>query len=175
MKAEYILTSRLRVFFKEPFGVLILGAPEQTMMQLVEKAVKEKPPVIIAVGDVVSQNLHAFNINPLLSIVDGKSLRDQPMPEQVAVDRVVHVENPQGTITEESVAAVKAVLESGIHTHIVVNGEEDLLVLPAILYAPENAFIVYGQPYVGIVVAKATKMRKEQVKEFLKEMKASKS
>jgi len=97
------------------------------------------------------------------------------MPEQVAVDRVVHVENPQGTITEESVAAVKAVLESGIHTHIVVNGEEDLLVLPAILYAPENAFIVYGQPYVGIVVAKATKMRKEQVKEFLKEMKASKS
>jgi len=175
MKAEYTLTQRLRVFFKEPFGVLILGTPEQTMKLLLEKAAKEKPPAIIAVGDVVNQNLHAFNIHPLLSIVDGKSLRDQPMPEQATADKVMHVKNPQGTITEESVAAVKAALESGVHTHIVVDGEEDLLVLPAILYAPENAFIVYGQPYVGIVVAKATKIRKEQVKEFLKEMKASKS
>jgi len=175
MKAEYTLTQRLRVFFKEPFGVLILGTPEQTMKQLVEKAAKEKPPVIIAVGDVVSQNLHTFNIHPQLSIVDGKSLRDQPMPEQTAADKIVHVENPQSTITNESLEAVKVALDSGMHTHIVVDGEEDLLVLPAILHAPENAFIVYGQPYVGIVVAKATKMRKEQVKEFLKEMKASKS
>jgi uncharacterized protein (UPF0218 family) len=57
----------------------------------------------------------------------------------------------------------------------VVDGEEDLLTLPAILYAPDGAFVVYGQPYVGVVVAEATKTMKEQVKEFLKEMKASKS
>ena len=145
------------------------------MKKLGEKAAKEKPPVIVAVGDVVSQSLHDFGFNPQLSIFDGKSLRDQPMQQQATVERTVYVANLQGTITEEAAEAVKTTLESGVHTHIMVDGEEDLLTLPAILYAPENAFIVYGQPHMGIVVAEATKTMKEQVKEFLKEMKASKS
>lgn len=145
------------------------------MKRLWEKIAAEKPPVIVAVGDVVSMNLHAFGFNPQLSIFDGKSLRDQPMPEQAVVEKTVYVENPQGTITEEAEEAVKAALESKGHTHIVVDGEEDLLTLLAISYAPENAFIVYGQPYVGIVVAEATKTRKKQVKRFLNDMKASKS
>ncbi len=175
MKVEYTLTPRLRVFFKEPFGTLILGSQQDTMRKLQEKTTKEKPLAIVAVGDVVSQSLHEFNFDPQLSIFDGKSLRHQLMPEQAEVEKTVYVKNPQGTITEEAAVAVKAALESGVHTHIVVDGEEDLLTLPAILYAPEKAFIVYGQPYVGIVVAESTKTMKEQVKGFLNEMKSSKS
>ncbi|NLB75740.1 MAG: DUF359 domain-containing protein, partial [Crenarchaeota archaeon] len=60
-------------------------------------------------------------------------------------------------------------------THIVVNGEEDLLTLIAVLYAPQNSFIIYGQPDIGIVVVKATEMKKAEVKQFLNEMKLSKS
>lgn len=145
------------------------------MKRLWDKVAAEKPPVIVAVGDVVSMNLHDFKFKPQLSIVDGKSLRNQPMPAQVAVEKTVYVKNPQGTITKEADEAVKTALESKGHAHIVVDGEEDLLTLPAILYAPENAFIVYGQPYVGIVVAEATKSRKAQVKRFLNDMKSSKS
>ena len=87
----------------------------------------------------------------------------------------MHVNNPQGTITQEAISAVKAALEKNEHTHIVVNGEEDLLALIAVLYAPENAVVVYGQPHEGIVVVKVTSDRKEQAKQFLNAMKPSKS
>jgi len=175
MNAAYILTSRLRIFFKDPFGTLIEGTPQETMRILKEKIQNEKPPRVISVGDVVSQNLHESGINPQLTVIDYVSLRNQVIPKQAAVEKTVYVKNPQGTITDEAIQTVKETIESNIHTHVVVDGEEDLLTIPAVLYAPENAFIIYGQPYCGIVVVKATIKKKVQVKEFLKEMKASKS
>ena len=175
MKIEYTLTPRLRIFLKEPFGTLIEGTPEQTMRELKALIESEEPPRVITVGDIVSLNLHERSIHPQLSVIDYKSLRDQTLPKQAAVEKTVYVQNPQGTITEEAKDAIKTALEANMHTHVVVDGEEDLLTLVAVLYAPEGSFVVYGQPYVGIVVAKATKERKAQVKEFLNEMKASKS
>ena len=62
-----------------------------------------------------------------------------------------------------------------MHTHIVVEGEEDLLTLIAVLYAPENSFVIYGQPHSGVVVVKVTGQKKRQVQEFLNAMKVSKS
>ena len=175
MNVAYNLTSRLRIFLKDPFGTLIEGTPQETMRILKKKIQNEKPPRVISVGDVVSQNLHEAGINPQLTVIDYVSLRDQVIPTQVPVEKTVYVKNPQGTITKEAIQTIKDSIESNIHTHIVVEGEEDLLTLAAVLYAPENTFIVYGQPYCGIVVVKATIEKKVQVKEFLKEMKASKS
>jgi uncharacterized protein (UPF0218 family) len=136
---------------------------------------KEKPSRIISVGDVVSHNLHEYGIDPQLTIIDNISLRDQVMPQEAAVEKMVHVENPQGTITREAVSAIKDALDSIEHTHIVVEGEEDLLVLVAVLYAPQKAFVVYGQPHCGIVVVRVSSEKKAQVKGFLNEMKPTKS
>jgi len=71
--------------------------------------------------------------------------------------------------------AIKEALQTNIHTHIIVEGEEDLLTLIAVLYAPEKSIIVYGQPRCGIVLVEANFDKKEQVKKLLKEMKPSKS
>jgi len=175
MPSAYTLTSRLRVFLKEPFGTLIEGTPQETMAKLKVLLISEQPPELISVGDVVSQNLHEYGVNPQLTIIDHVSLRDIAMPRQDPVEKMVYVQNPQGTITEQAILAVKEALESEVHTHIIVEGEEDLLVLIAVLYAAKDAFIVYGQPYCGIVVVKASSEKKAQVKEFLNEMKTSKS
>jgi GTP-dependent dephospho-CoA kinase len=175
MKVAYILTPRLRVFLKEPFGTLIKGSPEVTMAKFRDAVQKEKPPMVISVGDIVSQNLHECGLNPQLTVIDYISLRDQAMPKQAAVEKTVYVQNPQGTITEEAIETIEKALQSRAHTHVVVDGEEDLLTLVAVLFAPENSFIVYGQPHCGIVVVKASQSKKAEVKEFLKEMKASKS
>ena len=35
---------------------------------------------------------------------------------------------------------------------ITINGEEDLLVIPVCLYAPENSVVMYGQPNEGLVI-----------------------
>ena len=175
MKVDYTLTPRLRVFLKQPFGTLIEGTPQETISKLGERIRKEKPPIIASVGDIVSQNLHERNIHPQLTVIDYISLRDKALPKQPFVKKTVYVKNPQGTITDEAINAIKEAFEANVHTHVVVDGEEDLLTLIAILYAPEDSFIIYGQPYCGIVVVKASTEKKEQVKEFLKEMKASKS
>ncbi len=175
MNIEYTLTPRLRVFLKQPFGILIKGTPKETMANLKDMLQKEKPPRIVSVGDVVSQNMHEYGIHPQLTVIDYISLRDQAMPKQAPVEKTVYVKNPQGTITEEAIRVIKDALDANAHTHIVVEGEEDLLTLIAVLFAPENSFIIYGQPHLGIVVVKAAIEKKEQVKQFLKEMKASKS
>jgi GTP-dependent dephospho-CoA kinase len=175
MTIAYVLTPELSLKLKEPFGNLIQGTPEKTMGNLKEMVEKEKPSRIISVGDIVSQNLHKHNIHPQLTIIDNISLRTQKIPLETAVQKTVFVDNPRGTITQESISAVKEALESNEHTHIVVKGEEDLVTLIAVLYAPENAFVVYGQPYSGIVVIKVNSERKARAKKFLKAMKASKS
>ncbi len=77
---EYSLTPKLRMKFKEPFGILIEGSFDETMTKMKELIDKEKPFEIISVGDVVSQNLHEYNIHPQLTIIDNKFLRTQSMP-----------------------------------------------------------------------------------------------
>ena len=84
---------------------------------------------------------------------------------------MVYVKNPPGTITEEAIVAIKEALESPKHVHILVDGEEDLLVLIAVFYAPEKSLVVYGQPYEGIVVVKVTSEKKAEAAEILKAMK----
>jgi uncharacterized protein (UPF0218 family) len=175
MTIAYFLTPELSLKLKEPFGNLIQGTPEETMGNLKEMVEKEKPPRIISVGDIVSQNLHKHNIHPQLTIIDNISLRTQKIPLETVVQKTVFVDNPQGTITQETIFAVKEALESNEHTHIVVRGEEDLVTLIAVLYAPENAFVVYGQPHSGIVVVKVSSERRTRAQEFLNAMKASKS
>ena len=175
MSIVYKVTPVLRTKFKEPFGTLIKGEFAETVGTFKELIEKEKPSRLISVGDVVSRNLHKSKIHPQLTIIDNKFLRKEAAPEEAPVEKTVYVDNPQGTITQESINAIKEALEKNEHTHIVVDGEEDLLVLIAVLYAPENAFVVYGQPYSGIVIVKATLEKKAQANEFLNVMKASKS
>ncbi len=171
MTIAYVITPKLRMKFKEPFGTLIQGSFQETMGKMKELVENEKPQTLISVGDVVSHNLHEYNIHPQITIIDNKFLRTQTMPEMNPVEKTVNVNNPKGTITEEAILAIKESIEKNQHTHIVIRGEEDLLTLIAVLYAPINAYVVYGQPHSGIVVVRVTAEKKTQAQEFLNVMK----
>ena len=170
MTAVYRITPELREKFKEPFGTLIHGSTEQTMSELKDLVAQQKPTIIVSVGDVVSKNLHDFNMHPQLTIIDNKSQRNVAMPQDLKCEKKVHVVNPQGTISEEAICVVKLALEHSEHVHIIVEGEEDMLTLAAVLYSPEKSFVIYGQPNRGIVVVKVTEEKKAEVKEYLKAM-----
>lgn len=169
MAIAYNITPELRAKLKEPFGILIRGSFAETIGKLDAMVKREKPPLIVSVGDTVSRNLHEHLMPPQLSITDNKRMRKKIKPRIFAV-KLFHVKNPQGTITAEAIAAIKAALESDERVQVIVDGEEDLLALVAILYAPENAFVVYGQPYEGIVVVKVTSEKKAEAEEVLKAM-----
>jgi len=171
MTTEYVITPELRTRLKEPFGTLLEGSFRQTMYKMDELMAKEKPPEIISVGDIVSRNLHKAGIHPQVSIIDNVSLRKQSITEVEPAEKTVYAINPAGTITKEAEKAIREALENNVHTHIVIQGEEDLLTLVAVLYAPENSLVVYGQPHRGIVVVKSTAEKKTQAQEFLKAMK----
>jgi GTP-dependent dephospho-CoA kinase len=176
MKIAYMLTPKLAAQFKNPFGRLIEGTVDETMNTLKGIVIAQKPPIIITVGDVVSRNLHVHGFHPILSIIDNVSLRDKKESAPTAHgEKVVVVKNPQGTITEEAIQTIKTALIKKEHTHIVVEGEEDLLVITAVQYAPLNSFVLYGQPHCGIVVVKVTAERKADVRGFLKVMRPAKS
>ena len=157
--------------FKEPFGRLIQGSFSETINQLKDIITKEKPSVIISVGDTVSRNLHEHHISPQLSITDNQSMRKKLQPQIFPDKNVVRVKNPQGTITQESIKAIQKALESKNQVQIIVDGEEDLLTLIAVMYAPENAIVVYGQPHEGIVVVKVTQEKKVDAQKIWKTMK----
>jgi hypothetical protein len=55
-------------------------------------------------------------------------------------------------------------------SRIVVNGEEDLLVIPAVLLAKNGSAVVYGQPGRGMVLIKVTEKKKDIIQKLLDEM-----
>ncbi|HEX9260978.1 MAG TPA: GTP-dependent dephospho-CoA kinase family protein [Candidatus Bathyarchaeia archaeon] len=168
----YKITPELRAKFKQPFGLLLSGTFSETATKLRDIIEKEKPPLVVSVGDTVSQNLHLYGLKPFLSVTDNQSMRKRTKRSIFEEKKIMRVKNPQGTITDEAFATIQKALEEGDeeHIHIVVDGEEDLLTLVAVLHAPEGSFVVYGQPYTGMVVVKATPEKKTEVKVLLKAM-----
>lgn len=174
MPISYIVTPKMLAKFKEPFGMLIQGSVSQTMHQLQSIVEEEKPTKIISVGDMVSRNLHKYNIIPQVSIFDNQTKRVKLEPQTFPNKETMQVKNPQGKITQEAINAIQAALQNRTHSQIVIDGEEDLLTLIATVYAPENALIIYGQPDQGIVVVKATAEKKAEAQQIWKEMKTMK-
>lgn len=166
-----ILTPALREELKKPFGILIQGPAELTIETLKKLIEKGKPPKMITIGDVTTANLIRFGTPPDLCIVDNRVMRKQVKPILMKTTQTLHTTNPPGTITTEAWLMVKKGISAPQKTRIVVAGEEDLLVIPAVIFAPENSIIAYGQPNQGIVITKVTKQRKLECRRIIASMK----
>ena len=140
------------------------------MEKLEELIAREKPKIIVSVGDVVSESMAKHGISADLAIVDNRVMRQSREPVSLKVDKVLHAKNPPGTITAEAWRAVKEALGQKQAVKIVVDGEEDLLTLVALLHAPLNALVVYGQPYEGIVAVRVTRRKKQEVRRIMEAM-----
>jgi uncharacterized protein (UPF0218 family) len=174
MKVIYRLKSNMRSEFKKPFGELIEGTFDETAKQLKIVVDKNRPTCIIAVGDAVSKNIFKNGIFTKVVITDNRSLRKE-IPSQNFPDRIqIVVENPQETITREAVSAIKKSFERKGPTHILVKGEEDLLTLASVAFAPENSMVIYGQPSLGMVVVTVDSQKKKEAKRILDTMKVEK-
>ena len=63
---------------------------------------------------------------------------------------------PAAEITSQSILTIKKAFTMNSPVRIFVNGEEDLLVLPVCVHAPENSVVMYGQPHEGLVIVRIT-------------------
>lgn len=135
-----------------------------------EEIEHKNPPKLFAVGDIVASNILKSGISVDYIIIDSKSKR-QPV-ESICLNnfKVINVPNPAGVITASAYNAVKETCKETDATAIVVDGEEDLLALPVIKFAPLEAFVVYGQPYVGIVLVRVTERAKVEIELLMEKM-----
>lgn len=170
MAVVYSLTPSLRKKLKHPLGTLIRGSFAETMNRLKEMVEEEKPSCIISVGDTVSKNMIKKEFISKLAIVDNITMRKVTRPVAFTADKTVYVQNPATTITDEAMNAIQEAFRHDGTTKIIVDGEEDLLTLVAVLYAPNDSFVIYGQPYEGIVVVKTSAPKKEEIATILKTM-----
>jgi len=168
-----LLTPTLREKLKAPLGLLIQGSFDETAKKLKELIEKEGPSMVISVGDVVSDNIVRHGISLQVLIVDNKVMRGSIQPIAVDADQTLHLKNPSGTLTEEAWTVIKKALGGKGRTKVLVDGEEDLLTLVAVLCAPENSLVVYGQPHKGIVVVKVTEKTREKVRRIVDAMEQS--
>lgn len=164
------LTPKLREELKDPLGLLIQGSFDETMKKLKELIKKEKPSKIISVGDSVSESMTRHGVSPQVLIVDNKVMREPIQPIAVDADQTLHLKNPAGTLAEEAWTVMKEALKGKRRTRVLVDGEEDLLTLVAVLCAPKNSLVVYGQPREGIVVVKVTEKTREMVRRIVDSM-----
>lgn len=126
------------------------------------------PTRIITVGDVVSAEARAAGIKVNLGVIDGRTMRrDYDKKQSLGPTSTFHVKNPAGTITEAAWRAVTDGMKKSNAT-IFVDGEEDLLTLPAVMEAPEGAIVVYGQPSEGIVVVTVTSEKKAELNRIVR-------
>ncbi|MEM2052127.1 MAG: DUF359 domain-containing protein, partial [Candidatus Caldarchaeum sp.] len=84
---------------------------------------------------------------------------------------VRRITNPAGTITPEAAAAVVETVRAG-HGALLVEGEEDLLALPALSVLPDTGLLVYGQPGQGYVVVRGGEPAWRLVRDIVEQARA---
>lgn len=125
---------------------------------------------IIAVGDRVSQDIANSDIDADISIVDGSIQREdvgEAHFDSIEADRTFQAENPAGEITEDAWRAVRKACSLSCSSKLVIDGEEDLLALPAALFAPKDSVVVYGHWKKGAILMDTNKSNKNFVKNLL--------
>ena len=168
-KKQLIMPDRLRQQLQQPFGRLY-----KSIDKVVEVIKYTKSSMIMAVGDIVVESLINQGINPDLKIIDFKSRRQHliNLKSKVNKDNKAHINIP-GTINLKTVTALKDSIRSIItnknnNSWFVVEGEEDLLALPVIIYVPLNSLVIYGLRDKGIIIIKVTDKEKDKALRLLK-------
>lgn len=159
------LPDELRAAFKDPLG------PVYTDTNRLDTELGKS---VIAVGDVVTRHLAQIGTRPDLAVIDWiterETLPEADQPDLDGYDAQIEVENPAATLTENLLNALRMGVEQDEKTVIVVDGEEDLATLPALVVAPDGASVVYGQPGEGMVHVRIDSETKEQGYELLSRM-----
>lgn len=140
-KAQLKLPAKLRDKMRFPIGEIFKHLQK-------ENVTNRKDSLNISVGDIVSKSLREIGCVPDVEIIDFKNKRNIINEETFKEYKDKMYVNEAGTIKQEVVyiykdVVKKCILDQEKHT-IAIDGEEDLLTIPAILLGPLYSFVYYG-------------------------------
>ncbi|MBI2074872.1 MAG: pantetheine-phosphate adenylyltransferase [Candidatus Levybacteria bacterium] len=159
-----VLPDNLRPELKKPMGALITDFDNW----IKTNSFTINPLQVITVGDVITKTFNELKFQQKISVIDFYVKREKKFSNIkelgfLGKEEIVEVENPAGYITNSlfgSVKKIMSLLKTSKRIILKIEGEEDLAVLPFLLFAPLGFTIFYGQPDKGVVkvdVAKNTR------------------
>jgi len=175
-KPYLIMPESLRPTLQKPLGKIY-----KTTRQVIVGAnldSPKKPVMIIAVGDIIVDSLLKSGIDPDVKIIDFRSRRKRTDlftrsdPFRYIKKGQTLYNNP-GTINLKTAEVLKKMIRQRsvlrpYNSWLVVEGEEDLLALPAILFAPLNALVLYGHWQLGIIAVEVDEKIKNKARNIVK-------
>ena len=176
------ITPELITILKNPLGKFFEGSENETCNMVKEYFLQmdenSKPPLIISVGDVCTRSLFNKDIKIDIAIIDGKTLRTSNEVVNFPSKNIFKLDNKKGYIEGTAWTVIeKAIKNKEKPILIQVNGEEDLLTLIAVLEAPLDSIVFYGQPPIesykmkqGLVMITITSEKKKEFIEYLRKM-----
>lgn len=170
-----MLPSALRSKFKKLFGNLIRKPDKKILNEMI----KDRCPVV-CIGDVVTYTLLSYGIHMDVAVVDHSTCRgDFVHKEKIIsmIEKKISIRNEPATISDEAFRTIREVMTSTFPKEttllVEVEGEEDLLLMPAVINAPENSVLFYGQPDAGIVAVYPNEKLRDEMIHFLGMMEES--
>lgn len=159
---DLLLSEAGRQLLQKPLGRLLRDLPEQTRQ-------------LITIGDAVTEKANRMGLGQKLSVVDFRVQREKKHArvQDLGFDGSEHILraiNPPGSISHSlALAAEEAVglLPMEGRSVLIVDGEEDLAVIPFVLASPLGWTILYGQPNEGVVELVVTSETKQTVLQLL--------
>lgn len=175
-KEVFILPKSLRRVLRRPLGRIF-----SSFLQLPAKYTIVTPETYefggcsmhISIGDVVTGELQKSGIVPMISIIDGKTQRkalNEIELKNIKQKDCHYALNEKGIIQINAIRTLISLFDIGQHKatkQLFIEGEEDLLALPAILLAPLGSYVWYGQLGKGAVCVHVTEKKKEKVYNLL--------
>lgn len=160
------LPEDLRDAFKDPLGPIETDA---------ERLAGDVSGPLIAIGDVVTYHFERIGHTPDVAVVDGLTERESVASEVADVldaseARRIAATNPAAALSASMLRALVEAVDADDPVAIDVDGEEDLVALPAIVLAPEGASVVYGQPGEGMVLVGVYPGVRERARDWLERM-----
>lgn len=155
-------TTEQRKKLKQPYGKVVENVDEAR--EFIENCNQGK---LILVGDRVSLDLNYMD--PDISIVDGRIERGKIPQEMIDEIRgfTIEAKNLRGSITEAGWNSVKEAFARQEKVKILIDGEEDLLAIPVVYFAPPNSIVAYGLKGEGCVLADVDEKLKGKIYEFV--------
>jgi uncharacterized protein (UPF0218 family) len=171
----YKLPSNLRGSLRDPIGQVFTGKQTDSAKKAIDFIYTLGSHFTVAIGDVCSRSLLEQEFFPNIIVFDKTTRRSNKISLNLSTYQMRSAINPKEWILEEAWAVIKQSIafstSNNCRIAVRIDGEEDLLIIPAIISLPIGSVVVYGQPPIateeGIVVVPITSSLKDRVTNLL--------
>lgn len=164
---DVVFTEKAKELVRKPLGKLLAGPKDKVASGVISILNKDDFEKVIVVGDFSARVFLERKLPADIFIIDGKIER-RPVNKPVVAKAVKRsVTNPAGRISARAFSLVGEATKFESPVLIEVKGEEDLLTLAAIVEAPLNSLVFYGQPRRGMVAVEITRRKKRSIERLL--------